>query len=257
MAALKIGDRITFRVQGVPLDAVVSSIRRRTDASPRPFFYFVFPDRGPREGAADGLRGGPGPEGGDHPGAEPRGGGLPERERRRRRGRGGAGCDADRPDLAHHPLLHAARDRRGPADHRQFGARHAPRPLLEAVHYRILGARSTSSRFVLQVFALEGALVGLASGLLALVFAQAITWGIATWRLNLRWHPFWASSLAVVARRPSITVGVGLAASLPVLRRRPADFLRSADDESANTAYHLACWSESFIRLAGWQWAVW
>ena len=33
--------------------------------------------------------------------------------------------------------------------------------LLEAVHYRILGA---SSRFVLQVFALEGALVGLASG---------------------------------------------------------------------------------------------
>ncbi len=43
MAALKIGDRLTFRVQGVPLDAVVSSIRRRTDASPRPFFYFVFP----------------------------------------------------------------------------------------------------------------------------------------------------------------------------------------------------------------------
>ncbi len=120
--------------------------------------------------------------------------------------------------------------------------------LLEAVHYRILGA---SSRFVLQVFALEGALVGLASGVLALAFAQAITWGIATWRLNLRWHPFWArallavrltwrltcagtvwaSSAAVVALTTLVTVGVGLAVSLPVLRRRPADFLRSAEDE--------------------------
>lgn len=34
---------VAFRVQGVPLEAVVSSIRRRTGASPRPFFYFVFP----------------------------------------------------------------------------------------------------------------------------------------------------------------------------------------------------------------------
>jgi len=100
--------------------------------------------------------------------------------------------------------------------------------LLEAVHYRILGARS---RFVLQVFALEGALVGLASALLSLVFAQAITWGIATWRLKLIWHPFWCLSLAVVALTTLITVGVGLAASLPVLRHRPADFLRSAEDE--------------------------
>ena len=79
------------------------------------------------------------------------------------------------------------------------------------------------------VESLEGALVGSASGLLALVFAQAITWGIATWRLNLRWHPFWVSSLAVVAATTLITVGVGLAVSLPVLRRRPADYLRTHD----------------------------
>jgi putative ABC transport system permease protein len=63
------------------------------------------------------------------------------------------------------------------------------------------------------------------------VLAQSITWGIATWRLNLHWHPFWASSLAAVAATTLVTVGVGLAASLPVLRRRPADFLRSAREE--------------------------
>jgi putative ABC transport system permease protein len=36
MAPVKIGDRITFRVQGVPVEAVVASVRRRTDSGPRP-----------------------------------------------------------------------------------------------------------------------------------------------------------------------------------------------------------------------------
>ena len=97
----------------------------------------------------------------------------------------------------------------------------------EAVYYRMLGARSG---FVLRVFALEGLLVGLASGSLALVFAQAITWGVLTWKLDLRWEPFWGGSLAAVAALVLITVAAGLAASLPVLRRRPADYLRSAED---------------------------
>ncbi|MEJ2165409.1 MAG: FtsX-like permease family protein, partial [Desulfobacterales bacterium] len=40
---MKIGDRITFKIQGVPLQAQISSIRSRTHESISPFFYFVFP----------------------------------------------------------------------------------------------------------------------------------------------------------------------------------------------------------------------
>ena len=43
MADVDLGDRITFQIQGVPMEAPVTSIRRRVESSPRPFFYFVFP----------------------------------------------------------------------------------------------------------------------------------------------------------------------------------------------------------------------
>jgi len=226
MAALKIGDRITFRVQGVPLDAVVSSIRRRTDASPRPFFYFVFPtavlENAPQTVFAATR--------------------VPQGETIRAQNRVAAAFpNVSVVDVGAAAAQAATVIGRVSRIIRAFtllgiaagllitassvlATRRAR--LLEAVHYRILGARS---RFVLQVFTLEGALVGLASGCLALGFAQAITWGLATWRLNLRWHPFWLWSLAVVAATTIITIGVGLAASLPVLRRRPADYLRADD----------------------------
>ena len=41
---MKIGDRISFKIQGVPLTARISSIRTRDNRSLSPFFYFVFPD---------------------------------------------------------------------------------------------------------------------------------------------------------------------------------------------------------------------
>ncbi len=228
MAALKIGDSITFRVQGVALTAVVSSIRRRTDAAPRPFFYFVF------QTAVLGQA----PQTVFAAARVPQGETIPVQNRV-----AAAFPNVSVVDVGATAAQVAALIDRISRIIRFFSllgivagllitassvlATRRAR-LLEAVHYRILGARS---RFVLQVFALEGALVGLASGLLALVFAQMITWGIATRRLNLSWHPFWASSLAVVAATTIITLGVGLAASLPVLRRRPADFLRGAEDE--------------------------
>ena len=43
MAHISLGDVITFDIQGVPLDARVTSIRTRTQKGIRPFFYFVFP----------------------------------------------------------------------------------------------------------------------------------------------------------------------------------------------------------------------
>ncbi|MBW2406061.1 MAG: ABC transporter permease, partial [Deltaproteobacteria bacterium] len=42
---MDVGDHITFNIQGVPLQAKISSIRTRTRESIRPFFYFVFPEK--------------------------------------------------------------------------------------------------------------------------------------------------------------------------------------------------------------------
>ena len=42
---MDVGDHITFNIQGVPLQARISSIRTRTRESIRPFFYFVFPEK--------------------------------------------------------------------------------------------------------------------------------------------------------------------------------------------------------------------
>ncbi len=228
MAELKIGDRVSFKVQGVPLDAVVSSIRRRTDASPRPFFYFVFQTAvlgsAPQTVFAATR--------------------IPKAETLAAQNRVVAAFpNVSVIDVGATAAQAATLVGRVSRIIRFFTLLGIVAGLLitassvlatrrerlrEAVHYRILGARSG---FVLRVFALEGTLIGLSSGLLALVFAQAITWGIGTWRLDLRWQPFWGASLSAVMVTTLITVGVGLAASLPALRRRPADYLRTSEDE--------------------------
>jgi len=228
MAALKIGDRIGFRVQGLPLEAVVSSVRRRTDTTPRPFFYFLFPtailEKAPQTVFAAARI--------------PPAATIPAQNRVV-----AAFPNVSVVDVGSAAAQAAALIGRITRIVRLFTLLGIVAGLLitassvlatrrerlrEAVHYRILGA---GSGFVLKVFALEGALLGSASGLLALAFAQAITCGIATWRLKLPWHPFWVSSLAVVAATACITVGVGLAASLPVLRRRPAEYLRTGEED--------------------------
>ena len=44
MRSMKIGDRIRFTIQGVPITARIASIRTRDNRSMSPFFYFVFPE---------------------------------------------------------------------------------------------------------------------------------------------------------------------------------------------------------------------
>jgi putative ABC transport system permease protein len=227
MAPIAVGDRMSFRVGGVPIDAVVASVRRRTQSGPRPFFYFVFPPsvleaapqtvfaaaRVPPAAAAATtnrvVAAFPGVSVVDVGAAAAQLAGVVGRLSRIVRLFTLLGIAAGLLIVVSSVL--ATRRAR----------------VREAVYFRMLGARSG---FVLRVFAYEGLLVGLASGLLALGFAEAITWAIATWKLELRWEPFLGASLAAVAALTLLTVAVGLAASLPVLRRRPAEYLRGAED---------------------------
>jgi putative ABC transport system permease protein len=98
---------------------------------------------------------------------------------------------------------------------------------MEAVYYRVLGGRTG---FILRVFTLEGTLLGLASGALALLFSQGITWSIAAWQLDIPYRPYWLQSFSAVSAVTALTVVVCLAASRRVLRERPAHHLREREE---------------------------
>jgi putative ABC transport system permease protein len=98
----------------------------------------------------------------------------------------------------------------------------------EAVFYTILGARG---RFVLAVFAVEGMVIGLASSLIALALAQTTGWIVCTYALDVAYQPFAGTSLLMALVTMLMVVAVGLGAAAPILRHKPAAFLREQVEE--------------------------
>jgi putative ABC transport system permease protein len=98
----------------------------------------------------------------------------------------------------------------------------------EAVFYKILGARG---RFVLAIFASEGLLIGLASAVSALAIAQITGWIVCTYALDMAYEPFLGASLLMALATMCIVVAVGLVAAVPILRHKPAAFLREQAEE--------------------------
>jgi ABC-type antimicrobial peptide transport system permease subunit len=82
---------------------------------------------------------------------------------------------------------------------------------------------------VLGVFTLEGALVGFGSGALALLFAQGMSWGIASFQFDIGYRPCWTMSILAVSAVAVLTILTSLGASGKILRRRPAEFLRERE----------------------------
>lgn len=98
----------------------------------------------------------------------------------------------------------------------------------EAVFFTILGARG---RFVLAVFGLENLIIGLASGEIALALSQTAGWIICRNVLDVPYKPFVGVSLLLVLAAALVVIAVGLGASIPVLRKKPAAFLREQAEE--------------------------
>jgi putative ABC transport system permease protein len=98
----------------------------------------------------------------------------------------------------------------------------------EAVFYTILGARG---RFVLAVFAVEGLFIGLASSLIALALAQTTSWIVCTYALDVAYRPFAGISLLMALVTMLMVVAVGLGAAIPIVRHKPAAFLREQAEE--------------------------
>lgn len=228
MHDMKVGDRITFRIQGIPIEARISSIRTRTRASLNPFFYFVFQQEVLQDAPQTlftALR--------------------MEKERI---------PALQNRIVAVFPNVSVIDVTETIAAFSKIMARlstivnfftlfsvvagiliivssvFATRytRIQEAVFYTILGARG---RFVLTIFAVESLVIGLASALIALALAQATGWIVCTYALDIAYQPFINSSLTMAVVTILIVVVVGLGAAVPILRHKPAAFLREQAEE--------------------------
>jgi len=228
MQPLTIGDRIVFRIQGVPISAVVSSIRSLTREGLSPYFYFVFPQNtlaSAPHTIFTAMR-------------------VPPAAIAALRNR----VSAVFPNVISVDVSQSAAElsklmARLSVTVRFLAAFGILAGLLiiigsvfstrmartrEAVYYRILGARS---RFVVEVFALENALLGSLGASMALLFAQIAAWWVSARIFRIVYRPFFLESLVAVGAASLLIMLVGLIPSTSVLKARPARFLGSRSNE--------------------------
>ncbi len=225
---MKIGDRITFKIQGVALEARIASIRSRSRESIGPFFYFVFPENALREAphtifTAVRI-------------AKPQIAAMQTK------------IVENFPnvsviDTTELLTIFTAMVRKLSLIIRFFAAFSIVAGMLiilasilatryariqEAAYYKILGARST---FVLKVFTLESLFLGLISATQALMISQVGSWLIGLKVLHIFYHPFILDSALLVAATILLVVTVGLLPSVSILRQKPVVFLRQQTPE--------------------------
>jgi putative ABC transport system permease protein len=227
MHPMAIGDTISFKIQGVPLKARVSSIRTRTQSSFSPFFYFVFPEAVLKDAPQTlfaALK-------------------VPQQQLGALQGR----------IVAHFPNISVIDMTQSIAVFARLmnqlsviiqsfslfsiaaglliliSAIYATRAerIVESVYYKILGA---GNRFVLRVFALENALIGLLSAILGLILAQTGAFWVCSVKLDIGYHPFLLSSILMIAAAVLLVMVVGLTACRSIMGKRPVAYLREQTD---------------------------
>ncbi len=228
MRALRLGDTITFSVGGLPVEARITSLRRRDRSSLRPFFYFVLPPPLLREAPQTVFAA-----------ARVRHEEVPALQAR---------IVSRFPNVSVVDVTETVRVLSGVMRRLSGVVRFftwfsiaagllivtsavlATRQarLRESVYYRILGARRS---FVLRLFAAEHLALGAAAAGLALAFAEAGGWLICRHAFKIDFHPFAGTLLAMAGGTALLVLATGLAGSLPALRVRPAVFLREVTQE--------------------------
>ncbi len=98
----------------------------------------------------------------------------------------------------------------------------------EAAYFKVLGAKS---RFVLRVFAYENLLMGLVAAVVALLLSQVGSWILTVNVFELTYQPQLIASVVLVVMTVALVMAVGLLASVPILRSRPIRFLREQGQE--------------------------
>lgn len=228
MQKMKIGDRIGFKIQGVPLTARISSIRTRDSGSLSPFFYFVFPDSVLKQAPHTlfaALTVAPGQMG-------------PLQTKIVSRFPNISAIDISQTLGILARLM--ARLSRIVRVFSLFSiaagililvsavfATRAER-VMESVYYKILGA---GRRFVFTVFTLENMLIGLLSSSLALIMAQAGAYWVCAVKLDIGYRPFLPTSLLMTGLTVLLVVTVGMIASRSIMTKKPVTYLREQQHE--------------------------
>ncbi len=93
----------------------------------------------------------------------------------------------------------------------------------ESVYFKVLGAKR---QFVLKVFTLENVFIGFASALIALFLSQLAGYLLVTQVFELDYRPYWVPSVLLMAFSVGLVTTVGLLASISILNKKPITFLR-------------------------------
>ena len=225
---MKIGDQITFKVQGVPLKARISSIRTRTRESLRPFFYFVFPQNTLQDAPQTiftAVRV-----------AKPQISELQTKIVEKF-------PNVSVIDATELLTMFSGVVKKLSVIIRFFAGFSIVAGILiilssvlatryariqEAVYYKILGARSN---FVVKVFTIENLALGLISAVLALLLSQAGSWLICLKVMHISYNPFIFESILLIFVTVVLVITVGLLPSISILRKKPVAFLREQTQE--------------------------
>jgi putative ABC transport system permease protein len=228
MHKMDIGDTIRFNIQGVPLKARISSIRTRTTDTFGPYFYFVFEEK-TLKSAPQTLF-------------------TTLRVEKHRVGLMQSRIVKMLPnvsviDLSATIQVFARLMKQLSTIIKGFCilsmaagililisgvfATRAER-ITESVYYKILGAGKT---FIRKIFSLEIFIVGLLSGILALIISQTGVFLICRFFLDIAYHPFLLSCGFIVGATILLIIGVGMISTISILEKKPVIYLREQADE--------------------------
>ena len=228
MKKMALGDTIAFNIQGIPLEARVSSIRTRTQESIRPFFYFVFPENALK----------------DAPQTIFTAVSVSKNQSAKLQTRmAGKFPTVSAIDVSQTLSGFAWVLKKLSLIIRFFtffsiiagvliilsstlATRYAR--IQEAVYYKILGAKAM---FVLKVFTMESMFLGLISAALALLLSQIGSWLICAQGLDISYAPFLHKSLLMVLGTLALVLTVGVLPTFGILRQKPVLFLREQTQE--------------------------
>jgi len=227
MRKMGIGDTIRFKIQGVPLEARISSIRTRIKESLTPFFYFVLQEK--TLGAApqtvfstlrmENIKIGPlqtrivnrfpNISVIDVSSAVQVFGRLLKRLSKIIRGFSILSMAAGVLILI--SAVFATRAQR----------------ITESVYYKILGAKKT---FVFRVFTLENIFIGLLSGFLALIVSQVVAFLVCRSVFEIPYHLYLTSCLLMIGATLLLIITIGVISTKSILERKPITYLREQPD---------------------------
>jgi putative ABC transport system permease protein len=227
MRKMDIGDTIRFKIQGVPLEARISSTRTRTDESLSPFFYFVLQEKilkSAPQTVFSTLR-----IENDKIG--------PLQTRIVTRFPNISVIDVSSTIQVFGRLL-----RRLSTIIRGFSllsmaagvlilisavfATRAER-ITESVYYKILGAKKP---FVFRVFTLENVFIGLLSGFLAMIVSQLVAYWVCRSIFEIPYHLYLASCLLMIGAILLLVIAIGVISTKSILEKKPINYLREQPD---------------------------